>query len=410
MIKLKAATLTQMGVKHIQNDDSAFVNEKEGVYIICDGVSEGGQGKLAAQFVTNIIQGNLIRANQDFKNRAYELVGTKRLQAMQSVMLETFTEAQTLLREQGEKNPLYKVASTTCITIWFNDRFAILGHLGDSRAYLYRAGKLYQLTKDHSGLDELVKMGMPLEIAVKSPLAKTLTRAVGNAQLSNPDILKIEFEPNDTLFLCTDGFYTALNTPQAMTSFVQDLLQGSELKPWIEKCAKLSGDDSTLIHIHFENEEKREEVTSTDIRASDRIHLIQQAPLAKFFDYVQQSHIAAICEIETAKAGDIVIKEGEDGDCMYIIAKGAFTVSAHGKFLKDALPGEHIGEVALIRNSKRTATVIAKENSALLRLKRSDLEEVFKKDPLIETRFYKATLDAVFDRLVSLTEQLTGVK
>ena len=60
MIKLKAAALTQIGVKHLQNDDSVFLNENEGIYIICDGVSEGGQGKLASELITQIIQEKLI--------------------------------------------------------------------------------------------------------------------------------------------------------------------------------------------------------------------------------------------------------------------------------------------------------------------------------------------------------------
>ena len=75
-------------------------------------------------------------------------------------------------------------------------RFAIMAHIGDSRAYLYRAGKVYQLTKDHNGYDELVRMGMAPEEAAKNPLAKSLARAFG-ARFTQPDLLKVEFQPND---------------------------------------------------------------------------------------------------------------------------------------------------------------------------------------------------------------------
>ena len=412
MIQLKASALTQIGAKHLQNDDSVFLNENEGIYIICDGVSEGGQGKLASELITRIIQEKLIQANANFKKREAELVGTKRLQAMQEVMQNTFADAQSTLSGLAQNNPLYKVAATTCIAFWFNGRFAILGHIGDSRAYLFRAGKLYQLTRDHCGLDELLKMGMPMETAKKSPLARSLTRAFGNAQFNQPDLLKIEFEPNDTLFMCTDGVYSALNTPQNMTSFVHDLIHDLPLKPWIEKCAKTSGDDSTLLHIHFKNVEKRSEVEPSlvGIQASDRIHLVQKTPLSKYLDYVQQSHIAAICEIEIFKKGETVIREGDEGDCMYIIAKGLLNIESRGKLLKENKPGEFFGEIALVQKSKRTATAIAKEDSVLLSLMRSDLEEVFKKDPLIETRFYKAMLETVLDRVVDLSAQVLGAK
>lgn len=408
MIKLKSAALTKMGAKHQQNDDSVLLNEKEAVYIICDGVSEGGQGKLASELITKIIQEKLVQANADFKKRESELVGTKRLQAMQEVMQNTFAEAQSTLSGLAKNNPLYKLAATTCIALWFNGRFAILGHIGDSRAYLFRAGKLYQLTRDHSGLDELLKMGMPMETALKSPLARSLTRAFGNAQFNQPDLLKIEFEPNDALFLCTDGVYTALSSPQTMTSFVHDLIQEKPLLSWIDQCAKTSGDDSTLIQIHFKSEEqlKDDEITLVGIQASDRIHLVQLTPLSKYLDYVQQSHIAAICEIEKFKAGDVVIREGADGDCMYIIAKGSLGIESKGKALKEYGPGDFFGEIALVQKSKRTATAIAKSDSILLSLSRQDLEDVFKKDPQIETRFYKAMLETVLGRVVDLSAQL----
>ncbi len=108
MIKLKAAALSQMGVKHLQNDDSVSLNEKEGIYIICDGVSEGGQGKLASELITKIIQEKLIKANSDFKKNESNLIGTKRLLAMQEVMQNTFAEAQSTLSGQAKTNPLYK--------------------------------------------------------------------------------------------------------------------------------------------------------------------------------------------------------------------------------------------------------------------------------------------------------------
>jgi len=411
MIKIKAQAQSQMGVKHLQNDDTVFLNENEGIYIICDGVSEGGQGKLASTLITQIIQEKLIIANADFKERDSELSGTKRLLAMQEVMQNTFADAQSNLRSLAKVNDQYKAAATTCIALWFNGRFAILGHIGDSRAYLFRAGKLYQLTKDHCGLDELIKMGMPVETALKSPLARSLTRAFGNSQFNQPDLLKIEFEPKDTLFLCTDGVYTSLSTPQIMTDFVHDLITSAPIKPWIERCAKMSGDDSTLIHLNFEQEARSEsEVTDIGIHASDRIQLVKLTPLSKYMDYVQQSQIAAICEIEKYKAGDTVIKEGDDGDCMYVIAKGSLVIQSKGKILKEDKTGEFFGEIALVQNSKRTATAIAKEDSILLSLSRSDLEEVFKKDPLIETRFYRAMLESVLDRVVDLSAQVIGAK
>ena len=408
MIKLKSSSYSIMGSRHQQNDDSVYLNEKEGIYIICDGVSEGGQGKLASELITRVIQEKLIKANEAMKNSSTKITEAKRLIAMQEVMLETFADAQSNLRAKAQNNQQYKAAATTCIAIWFSGRFAIVGHIGDSRAYLHRNGKIHQLTKDHCGLDELIKMGIPIETAKKNPIARQLTRAFGHSQFNQPDLLKIEFQPKDTLFLCTDGIYSAIENSQLMESFTQDMTSEKDMQPWVEKCSKSSGDDSTLIQIHFKLDDQfsENEPTQIGIRASDRIELIRQTPLSKYLDFSQKCHIAAICETHLVKAGTLIIREGKEGDTMYIAAKGALNFSKNDKLIRESKVGDFFGEIGLIKKLKRTATVTAKNDSVLLSISKEDLEEVFKKDPLIETRIYKAMLETVLDRFVELNEKM----
>jgi CRP/FNR family cyclic AMP-dependent transcriptional regulator len=240
---------------------------------------------------------------------------------------------------------------------------------------------------------------------LKNPLARSLTRAFGNARYTQPDLLKIEFQPNDTLFLCTDGVYTALEGP-SMQQFVQAMTQGQDLKPYMEQCAQKSGDDSTMVQIHFPLEMHHDSA----LQASDRIKLVQQTPLCKYMDYIQRSHIAAICEVEEYKAGSIVVQEGTEGECMYIVAKGTLEILLKGKHLTYKKPGEFMGEVALIQQSKRTATAVAKEDTLLLSLKKQDLFEVFSKDPEMEKFFYKAMLEMVMDRMVQQGQEIAQLK
>lgn len=393
-----------MGSKHKTNDDYALSNQEQGVTVLCDGVSEGGNGRFASELVAKQIQERLVEANHFLKKNGALLLGPKRLQKMQEFMLEAFTHAQANLIELGSQNSNYKNAHTTCITLWMDGRFAILAHIGDSRAYLYRAGKIYQLTKDHNGSDELIKMGMSVLDAKKHPLANSLSKAFGT-RFTQPDLLKIEFQPGDILILCTDGVYSALPN-QGFPQLVQAMMQGQDLKAAIEQCARLSGDDASLIQIQFPLEMHQE----GSVQASDRIKLIQQTPLSKYFDYVQRSHIAAICDVEQFKAGSVIVQEGTEGECMYIVAKGTLEILVKGQTLTFKKPGEFIGEVALVQNSKRTATVIAKEDTILLSLSRSDLDDVFKKDPDIERFFYKAMLEMVLTRMIEQGQEIAKMR
>jgi serine/threonine protein phosphatase PrpC len=404
MVQPKVNQLSVMGAKHKTNDDYAIVNQEQGIYVLCDGVSEGGNGRFASEFISKQVQERLTEANHFIKKNGANLLGPKRLQKMQELLLSAYSEAQSALLKLGATNENYKNAHTTCITLWVDGRFAILAHIGDSRAYLYRAGKVYQLTKDHNGYDELVKMGMTPEDAAKNPLAKSLAKAFG-ARFTQPDLLKIEFQPNDILIFCTDGVYTVLQN-QGFPELVQAMIQGKDYQSAIEQCARLSGDDSTLVQVQFPKEMHQE----AGIQASDRIKLIQATPLSKYFDYIQKSHVAAVCEIETFKAGSMIFQEGNEGECMYVVASGMLEVTLKGQNLTFKGPGEFIGEVALLQRGKRTASVIAKEDSTLLSLQRADLDEVFKKDPSLERHFYRAMLEMVMERMVEQGREIAQLR
>lgn len=405
MIQPKVSHLSHMGNRHQTNDDCALVNQEQGIYVLCDGVSEGGNGRYASDFVSKQIQEKLIEANQYIRKNGAQLLGPKRLQKMQEFILSAYTEAQSNLTKLASQNGNYKNAHTTCITVWLDGRFAILAHLGDSRAYLFRAGKVYQLTKDHSGLDELIKMGMSEEEAKKNPMANSLAKAFG-ARFSQPDLIKIEFQPKDIIILCTDGVYSALQT-QGVTQLFQAVIQNQDLKGGIEQCARISGDDSTMIQIQFPEGMYQDD----GIQAADRVKLIQQTPLSKYFDFVQKSHVAAICDLEEYKAGSVIIQEGTEGECMYIVAKGRLEITLKGQHLTFKMPGEFIGEVALIQeSSKRTASAIASEDTVLLSLTRSNLDEAFKKDQDLERYFYKAMLEMVMNRMVEQGREIAQLR
>jgi PPM family protein phosphatase len=406
MIHPKALALSKMGSRHQTNDDAVLINAEQGIYVIADGVSEGGNGRFASDYVTKFVQTKLVEGNQTLAKNGAQLLGPKRLEFMQEWIFSAFTESQDNLKELSKTNANFKSAATTCIAIWVNGRFAILGHVGDSRAYLARGGKVYQLTRDHSGFDELVKMGMAPAEALKHPMARSLSRALGSPNFTQADMLKIEFQPNDHLFLCTDGVYQGLDSHAGVQQLVTGMAQGQDPKMWVERCAQVSGDDSTFIHIHF----PANMLQDSPILASDRIKLIQETPLCKYLDYVQRSHISAICEVEQYKAGSVVVQEGTQGECMYVVAQGTLEISFKNQHLMYKKPGGYLGEVVVVKAGQRTASAVAKEDCILLSLKRSDLAEVFKKDPNIERHIYHAMLEMALDRMVEQGHEIAHLR
>jgi serine/threonine-protein phosphatase Stp1 len=111
---------------------------------------------------------------------------------------------------------------------------------GDSRCYLWRGRRLYQLSKDHSLQQQLIdKQHISIEQACAHPAAKALTRAVGAAQELTLDVLELEVKPGDTFLLCSDGLYQDLSSealgsalslaslPRVLERLFEDVLCGA---------------------------------------------------------------------------------------------------------------------------------------------------------------------------------------
>jgi len=376
-----------MGSESPVNEDFALVNQEQGIHVICDSTSGSGKGNYASEFVARQIQERLVNANRSLRDDEVHYQGAKRLQKMQEFMLSAFNEVGADFLKLGAQNPNFLNTHTSCIAVWLNDRFAIVAHLGNCRAYLYRGGKVFTLTKDHLAME----------------LSKTVSKAIG-PNLGTPDLLKIELEPNDILFLATDGLYSGLEK-NGIPKLVQQMLDGADLRPIISQCAYTSRDHATLVQIQFPSES-----TGNVLKASDKIQLVSKTPLCRYMSYAEQSHIAALCQIEEFDAGTILVQEGTEGESMYLVAKGTLEVSVKGQFLVYKKPGEFLGEVSLIQQGKRTATAVAKDRVTLLSLQRSDLREAFKKDVELEKNFYRGMLEMVLDRLVEQGREIAKMK
>lgn len=384
----KALHTSCTGNGHSQNEDYALTNLEQGIHILCDGGGKSDKGRLAAEYVAKKLQDLLVSANHDFRDQASDLSGPKRLLRMQEVMLGAFEEVQASFMKIGSQSASLEGSTVSCIAIWLNDQFAILAHLGNCRAYLYRSGKIYTLTRDH--VSEREGPG-------------GLVRSFG-PQFAIPDLLKIEFEPGDMLFFMSDGAHGALKS-EGTVKVVQDMLRGKDVKTILGQCAYASGDDSTLVQIQFPKESP-----TGAISASTRVELVSKTPLCKHMDFTQRSHIAALCQVEEFEPQTILVQEETDGDCMYLVAKGTLEILMRGQFIAYKRPGEFLGEVSLIRMGKRTATAVAKEKVTLLTLQRSDLMEAFKRDGELERNFYRGMLEMVLDRMTEQGREIARMK
>jgi len=191
---MKLTKLTNVGLIRKGNEDSIIVDPSLQLFGVADGMGGHEAGEVASSLAAETIQGHLAR------QRSWVLVDPA------AAIRSAFKEAnrQVYLKAHSQDN-LRGMGTTLTAGIIAGDRL-ILGHVGDSRAYLIRGNELKQLSQDHSLVNELLKGGgITEEEAFNHPQRNVLTRALGTAQEIQVDVVEEKLYQGDRLLFCTDG-------------------------------------------------------------------------------------------------------------------------------------------------------------------------------------------------------------
>lgn len=197
-IELTAAAATDAGRLRTHNEDAYLVDRENGLFIVSDGMGGEHAGALASKIVVEMLPALLRQKKQSLKNLVVPIAGR--------TLLAALCQLSNHLRMQTAGQPgLEGMGATVVLALIRRDR-ALVAHMGDSRAYLFRDGKLKRLTKDHSLIQLLIESGdIKPEEADTHPARSQLTRYVGMKSEPLPEAFKLKLERSDQLLLCTDG-------------------------------------------------------------------------------------------------------------------------------------------------------------------------------------------------------------
>ena len=199
VLSLSFAAATDIGCKRGNNEDSFGYDAELQVYVVCDGMGGSAAGEVAS--------GMAVRALiETFEALTQESPEAEPLRPIEERLLHSINEANRAVREAAEGNPALQSMGTTLVCACLDRNRALIGNIGDSRAYLVRDGVCLQVTLDHALLDEQVRSGMLTpEEAAASPLQSVITRAVGIGDSVEPDFFAVDLNLGDMLLLTTDG-------------------------------------------------------------------------------------------------------------------------------------------------------------------------------------------------------------
>jgi PPM family protein phosphatase len=177
--------------------------EEEGfAMIVADGMGGANAGEVASEMAIQVLC-NLVRDTPDWI-LSKEGADLERVSERMAERLRGVNEA---LTAHAESNPeLEGMGTTMTLAVIFGTRM-LIAHIGDSRAYLYRGGRLYRLTRDHTVAQEMLDAGAsPLCKHVPERWRHALTRVVGGVgEFVDADIEQAQLADNDKVLLCSDG-------------------------------------------------------------------------------------------------------------------------------------------------------------------------------------------------------------
>lgn len=202
-----AVMKTDVGVVRERNEDSAHVDERSRFVIVADGMGGHGAGDVASAMAVELVRQRL-EAEAAFL-AAYASAPTvhgRTLLAAQMRRAVEHANAEVFARSERERE-LYQMGSTVEVVVLAGNE-AFIAHVGDSRTYLVRNGKVAQLTVDHTVAETMRRAGtFTDEEARVSPMRSVLSNAIGVTPTVSVDLLRIELRAGDRLLVCSDGLH-----------------------------------------------------------------------------------------------------------------------------------------------------------------------------------------------------------
>lgn len=217
-----AAALTDPGRKRALNEDSVSqqVTNYGGVFVVADGMGGHRTGEVASQMAVNAITDTLRKAEPSPK-----------------ALIEAFEVANEAIYGAGQK-PESRGMGTTCTVLWLDLPYAIVGHVGDSRAYLLRDGNLIQLTQDHSWVADRMRQGLLTEEEARNHRWRNvITNALGSFPSAKVDLVGVKVRSGDMFLICSDGLSGVLED-----KVLTEMMLTNPPEPAVAKLIKLAND------------------------------------------------------------------------------------------------------------------------------------------------------------------------
>ena len=213
--QVKITGITDTGLQRLANEDHIGFDQDLGIAVLADGMGGHRAGGTASRMAVDSVLGNL----QNLINQ--ETSGPITSSQLLAMVSNTISDSNSKIYQASTASLDFKGMGTTVVAAVITGSQIIVGHVGDSRAYLFRNNFLTRMTRDHSLIQELIDKGFYTELEARSAtVGHVVTRALGTRAEVEVDAARHELMDHDLVLLCSDG----------LTDMVSDSLIEAVLK------------------------------------------------------------------------------------------------------------------------------------------------------------------------------------
>ena len=238
-MKFSVYGLTDLGLKRRKNEDSLLIDQEMGLFVIADGMGGHRGGDLASQLAMAAVKDTFKSHHEE-----HDFVSPR-------VMLEeAYIEASSrVFRRSMEDDGLLKGMGTTLVAAYIHKDEIFMGNVGDSRGYFYNSQYMWQMTEDHSLVNDHLRAGLLKDSEIKGFQAKNvITRSVGFEKEVRCDIIRKKVNPGDSFLLCSDGL-SSLVEDQKIYEICKNNPTPKAVELCIEAAKENGGDDNITVII-----------------------------------------------------------------------------------------------------------------------------------------------------------------
>jgi len=405
---IEAFGKTDVGRRRAHNEDSMLLDSEHGIYLVADGMGGASAGEIASKQAVVLVRQFLVDARQALEAMAKNWTPENQIAAVR-VLEGAIQKACFEIYQISMEDASMRGMGTTLAALVIAGNKGIIGNVGDSRIYLMRNGQCHRLTEDHTLIAVQLKAGaITREQAATSQYKNVITRAVGIQSSVQVDTLVVDLLPGDSFLVCSDGLHSYFLEAELLRIFEQ--VPKKELADYLVATANERGgkDNITALVVSLRGELA---VASEEVlEVQSRMEVLKKIPLFRHLTYKEQTAVLSIATTRSYAEGEEIIREGQPGHDLYVVVKGRVVVEKGGMEIAELFSGGHFGEMGLVDNAPRSATIRAAEPTRVMLISRSELMALMKRESILAVKMLWSFVQVLADRLRAANFELSEAR